>query len=176
MYHKTWSLRSACIIWTTWNYFTLSAFINESDTQRNLLGDFEGKLLLKCCFIDSTGTYCFKGAFVNPVFLVTSSPCQIFSFLNSLLHHRLSHCAFRVLLKVYISLHLETFPFSHCGKHSTGVTTQRLLLLHQYVYSKERGRNSTCCCSRGSPQSLQGIWTYAMLSHISWHGHISPFP
>lgn len=43
------------------------------------------------------------------------------------------------------------------------------------IFSQREGdKHSTCCCCRGA--LLQGIWTYAMLSHISWHGHTSPFP
>lgn len=28
-------------------------------------GDFDGKQLLRCCFVDSTRTYCFKGTFLS---------------------------------------------------------------------------------------------------------------
>lgn len=58
----------------------------------------------------------------------------------------------------------------------TAQNTKDYCCINMCIWTKAGEKDSTCCLAGKSTASLEGIWAYAILSHISWHGHISPFP
>lgn len=140
---QTGSLRSVCIIWTTYNCLIL---LQKWHTEQ-LIGRLWCKRLLRCCFVGSSGTYCFKGIFLTLFFFSPAAFANYFAseILCCITVYHAS--AFWVFLKVYSLFHLEAFPFTHCGKPSC---------INMCIWRKEGEKVSTCCCSRGVHSSARG--------------------